>query len=415
MIGSGLSALAVVLGLERSRSVAVLVGPAQGRFDWYDERGTVPCAFHGPGGLGSHWHGVIPLCGQPLAASPIEQADADFVHLLRWFYPRQSFAIDRQAPSVFVPWKPIRPMAELTRLVRARPQLKLVSGSAQGFAVGSGGVDVRHEQGRILCRRLWVAAGALHTPQLLARASGAAVARPTVSDHVLSYIGLTNGVQRPQVRRGMQGVVFSAWYPRPGDPASMATKTSTQPAALYSLRPARFSYRRLDHAIEQRAVFGMPTGTAIAKIARRASPGLLAEALYNRFGLFPEADRYSVYAQIRLQDAYEVMPGPAAERGTVLRLRPEVLHTAVQTAREQHPFGELQLSKRAETYLPGIHLHRALNTETLHTLNINRDESPIQVVDASAIEDIGPEHHSFRMMVSAWSRAQRLQAHEPKV
>ena len=75
--------------------------------------------------------------------------------------------------------------------------------------------------------------------------------------------------------------------------------------ALYTLRPARFAFKRLDHGIEQRSTFGRPTGNGFVNIVRGASLGLFAEALYNRSGLFPNARVQSVYAQINVPDAYE--------------------------------------------------------------------------------------------------------------
>ena len=62
VIGSGLAALGTVLGLlaQPERRIVVLCGPVESSFLYYDDRRTVPCAFLGEGGLGSHWHGVIP-------------------------------------------------------------------------------------------------------------------------------------------------------------------------------------------------------------------------------------------------------------------------------------------------------------------------------------------------------------------
>ncbi|XIA64108.1 hypothetical protein ACFIOY_35105 [Bradyrhizobium sp. TZ2] len=73
--------------------------------------------------------------------------------------------------------------------------------------------------------------------------------------------------------------------------------------ALLTRRPARFDYRTLDHGIEQRAVYGLPTNSAVVKLLKTTSPGLVAEGLFNKFGLFPNSRVWSVYAQLLVDDA----------------------------------------------------------------------------------------------------------------
>src|ERR1700712_2767586 len=87
VIGSGLSALAVTMGLLAlpGRRVAVLCGPVAGSFRYYDERAAVPCAYAGHGGLGSFWHGVIPTS---LGRSGDKGQDQAFAELFSHFYPR---------------------------------------------------------------------------------------------------------------------------------------------------------------------------------------------------------------------------------------------------------------------------------------------------------------------------------------
>ncbi len=172
--------------------------------------------------------------------------------------------------------------------------------------------------------------------------------------------------------------------------------------ALYSLRPAAFGYRQLDHGIEQRAVFGLPTGSALTKIARRMSPGLMVEAFYIRFGFFGGTRLHSVYAQVSVRDAYELRGGalPLVARAPVIR-------AATDAARRAQPFAGLRESRRAELSLPGIHLHHSLDPAALLRAGINGTDSPLQVIDASVLTDIGPDHHSFKMLTSAHEQARR--------
>ena len=195
----------------------------------------------------------------------------------------------------------------------------------------------------------------------------------------------------PRIVRTGDGLLYPARY----DATDSAHAT-----ALYTLRPAAFAFRRLDHGIEQRAVFGLPTGNAVAKITRRMSPGLLVEAFYNRFGFFGGTRMHSVYAQTPAIDAYELGSGDTLLRPVAGRIR-----SATDAARAAQPFANLRMSQRPELAIPGIHLHHTLDLKALAEAGINTPDSPVQVVDASMLTNIGPDHHSFKMMLSAHARA----------
>ncbi len=413
VIGSGLAALGAVIGLEHSASVLVLTGPSAGRFSYYDARRTVPCAYLGAGGLGNDWHGVIPTGWRCNFGAT---SDEDFAATFACFYPHTPIRERLGTPGIFVPWRPIRPRRELRRLSAARGgRLTLRPELAERFSIGERGVEV-HAGGRVIrARRLWVAAGVLHTPALLERSLGAKLRRPVVSDHVFCYVGQADGLPVPRATRGWDGMFLPARYSEnaaEGAAADLganarghtgATEVSSNPGAnaLYSLRPARFAFRELDFGIEQRAVFGLPTGSAIAKIARRLSPGLLAEALFNRFGLWPDAARQSVYAQVLVSDAYVWREGEA----TPLQPRSNRIAAATDAARRDVPCDRVQLSRRPEMHIPGIHLHHSVDMAALKATGVNSADAPVQVVDASVLSAIGPDHHSFKMLVSAMTRA----------
>ena len=386
VIGSGLAALATVLGLPAKRRVLVLGGDALGAFSHYDSKGAVPCAFSGAGGLGQYWHGVIPMSGQHDFAPAGGDA---FEALLKHFYPRLSTQTHIGSSTLFVPWKPIRPAPQLAQIAeRAPAHLTVIAATAHQLRQGHGVAHVSSTAGEHSAPRVWVAAGAMHTPGLLARSFGGGIKRSHVSDHVLCYVGQVDGTPAPHTQITREGVFFPATH----DPHKQA---------LYTLRPARFSFRQLDYGIEQRAAFGLPTGGAVAKIMRSMSSGLLAEAFYNRFGILSKAARYSIYAQTPVDRAYALGEG-------LTPLLPDLalIEASADRARQQQPFAGATLSQRPDLYIPGIHLHHSVNTEVLAQQGINRRGDAIQVVDASVLDNIGSEHHSFKMMCAAYRRAQ---------
>lgn len=391
VIGSGLSALGAVLGLNPGRRILILAGPTVGEYSHYNAHRLVPCAYQGLGGLGNDWHGVIPLS---LVANFGGASPSEFVQLFARFFPHTRLEERLGKPLLFVPWRAIRPARELGDLSRRNPaELTLIGMSADRFGWGDSKVSVKATNGlEYHARRLWIAAGSIHTPGLVERSLGSGFSRGYVSDHAFCYVGLSNQTSVPSIQLTRDGALFPAQY-------AQGQRT------LYTLRPARFAFRKLDFGIEQRAVFGMPTGSAVAKILRRMSPGLLAEAFYNRFGAFPAADCYSVYGQTAVRDAYVLGSGSLPLTACTDNIR-----HATDLARGEAPIAGLQHSMRPDLYIPGIHLHHSIDLAALQASGINQSGAPVQIVDASIVPDIGPDHHSFKTMLLAFKLAQRAPA-----
>ena len=383
IIGSGLAALAAALGSSPDEKVLVLAGEPEGRYRFYNALRAVPCAFTGYGGLGNDWHGVIPM---RLEGTLTVEDFTEFTSFFGRFFPHAPVSDHAGRDAFFVPWQPIRPHRAWSALQAVRgSNLAIVPLQALQILEDGSGAAVRSGDGQThRARHVWVAAGCLQTPFLLDSSFGPGIARDHVSDHALCYVGMIGRRAGPRITRHREGAFFEAFYGERRD-------------TLYTLRPARFEYRRLDHGIEQRAVFGMPTGSAVRKIARRLSPGLLVEAFFNRFALFPQASCYSVYGQTAVRDAYTLRD---AEMPITARI--EVIAEATQSARERAPFADLQPSRRNDLYIPGIHLYHSVHVPALKSLGINEPGGSIQVVDASVIEDIGPEHPSFNVMFKAF-------------
>jgi len=392
VIGSGLTALATVIGLPPERRVLVVGGPVDGELRHYDDGRGVPSAYLGFGGLGRYWHGVIPT---GLNRNPDAIAPADFATLLHHFYPRTDAAAKIGRPWLFVPKRPIRTPAAWQRLQAARgDRLTISHALASSFASDTAAPSVTTGEGRFAGRRLWIAAGALHTPRLLAASLDSFDGvRSTVSDHSIVYVG--------QIDRRRHPHIPAPAIERSPDGYWMPSGFSDGGRGLFTLKPARFSYRTLDYGIEQRAAFGLPTGGVIAKILKASSLGLVAEALFNKFGLFGDAERLSAYAQVLVPDAYAFDAETAA-----LTARPAAIRAAIDEVRRTALWpDELVPSARPELFVNGIHLHHSVDVAALERRGINQPGALIQVVDASVANDIGAEHHSFKLMVSAFAKA----------
>ena len=393
VVGSGLSALGAVLGLPTNRRVLVIGGPTSGQFVYYTGDWTYPCACLGHGGLGTYWRGVISTAGQQNFAGA---SAGYFETLVRRFYPNTHISERWGKPWLFVPWRPVRPKDEWRRLKAERSnRLVFLHESVSRFTPGNRDVSVSTGNSTYRAKRVWLCAGALHSPALLDRSLERRVSRQFVSDHVSCYLGqidrLRTGVAPPRVQRTKDGVWLEGRYDEQG-------------RALYTLRPARFAFSRLDCSIEQRSAFRRRTGNGLHNILRSASLGLMAEVLYNNSGLFPNARMQSVYAQITVPDAHRFR-----SCDTQLSVRRDVVQSFVDDVRASCLWTQqMQTSRRPDIFLPSIHLHHSVDVDALTRAGVNGPTSRVQVVDASVLPDIGADHHSFKLMVAAFQRARLL-------
>ncbi len=393
IVGSGLTALATALGLAPTRRVLVLAGARTGQLQYYNDSRTVPRAFTGFGGLGNYWHGVIATGAW---SEPSDRADAEMRALLHRFYPRTDVGAKLGEPWMFIPRRPIRPAREWPRLIAERgDRVQIEQLDADRFEAGDGIVTV-HAGGQTFgARRLWLAAGTLHTPLLAEKSLGAHLMRPFVSDHMICYAG--------QIDRGAHPHVPAPLVERSPDGFWLKTSFDRDRTAVFMTKPARFGYTTLDYGIEQRMAFGLPTGGAVAKIARSYSPGLVSEALFNRFGVFPSAAMLSVYAQVLIRDAYRY-------RGPDQGLEAATANIAQAIADARSPWPEMIPTRRPDLYIQGIHLHHSIDLPALDATGLGHASSPVRIVDASILPDIGPEHPSFLTMARAYRTATQASA-----
>jgi hypothetical protein len=392
IIGSGLTALATAYGLGPRNRVCVLAGSEQPELQWYDDTSRIPCANSGFGGLGAYWHGVIPMGASPAF---FEVDRVLFDELFSRFYP-QTLKSRFGQPWLFVPYRPIRPAQHWKKLCEERKNLSIINGKVDRIERIGHIWKAYMEGGSYQTRRIWLGAGALATPALLENSLGfSGSARRSVSDHVILYLGQLNRrihqqVLSPHIERETSGVWMPASYDVTG-------------TGLVTTKPARFSYATLDYGIEQRSAFGLPISGLLAKLCSAGSLGLISESLFNKLGLFPNADRLSAYAQIQISDAYQMNLNDS-------RLTPNIerIQKGIRDFRAALQWPELECTKKPNLFIRGIHLHNSVDMKVLAKTGA-LDDGNLMVVDASGIDNIGPEHHSFRMMVRAYSLAKGTQ------
>jgi hypothetical protein len=386
IIGSGLAGLGVMLGLAQSRrSVGVLVDE-RSVIRHYPETQT-PAQHLGHGGLGEYWHGVIPL---NLRYRPKHFDEAAWENLLDRFYPDAPL---RTRKGLFVPKAPIRAADQFDMLL-ARQDATRVDGHAIGIAANANSTVVTLEDGRTIeAGRCWLAAGAIGTAKLL-MASGLIARIPrAVSDHVIGYAG--------HVQRSAETKFYFEDFARISGGTVMPSRFDESGNFLFTLRPARFDFAARDSGIAKRAVFGQPARRAVVGVARSLSPGLVSEALFNKFGLFRSSRQYSVYFQSAIKVALMLDVD-----GQLTRPKGFGVEPTVERGIRQCPFPNLDPTRLTDLFIPGIHLHGTISAEEERQFDDGSPNAAIQLVDAATLRAIGPEHHSFAMMARAFAMAE---------
>lgn len=386
IIGSGLTSLAILMGLPRGRRVKVIGGSSIGEFNYYSGLSASPCEYKGLGGLGNYWHGVIPVsCRSMFGQVGLD----DFVSFFKFFYP--SANIDKYVGSdrLFVPSKPIRPLAHIKNLLLERGDPPLVAALVDRVSVQSKHCIVSVGDLEIKARNVWFAAGALGTARLLGASFGANVVFSKASDHIIKYMGYVDGADQVRLNKVNGGIYFPCFY-------------SADEQRIFTLRPAHFDFKPLDQGIEHRSAFGHPASNVVSKVLRSLSPGLIMEALYNRYGIISRPARFNVYCQSRCVAAQkiDILSKPIAAENLAIQ-------EAISLAKNTVPYKGIVLSKRDDLYLNGIHLHHTVNDFALNFLLGEDKRKRLKIVDASNVSDIGGDHHSFKLMISAYDQARK--------
>ncbi|APC05349.1 hypothetical protein AOC10_01795 [Polynucleobacter asymbioticus] len=394
VIGSGLTSLATILGLPKGRKICVLAGLDTPHIQYYDSVSCIPSSNLGRYGLGSYWHGVIPTCDLN-AIGPLDINS--YSSLFNYFYPGELINDRVNCPWIFIPFQPIRPSNYWRRIRQEKYEdLNFLKVLATSIHEDSRGWRVTTSEGFVFYgSRVWIGAGALGTSKILLNSpqfSGSV--RGTASDHLIIYLGQLDRQKYPNqtapvVSRGRRGVWLKSIYDEVNQ-------------ALITTKPAYFDYKQLDRGIEQRNAFGLPASGVVGKLFNSRSPGLLFEAAFNKWGFFPNSSKLNVYAQIRVKDGYVI----DFDKNQLHPIQGNI-ENRISQLHSNLEWPELNKTKRKDLFIRGIHLHRTVNRKGCLDFELNKMYPTFSIVDSSIIENIGPEHHTFKTMVHAYMQAKK--------
>ena len=386
VIGSGLTALSVVMGLDESKRVLVLGGRQSTTLIYYPKNGNIPFLNLASGGLGNFWHGVIPLFDNVYFQNYQKDRKVNF---LRKFYTKIIFSDSELKNGIFVPYFPIRPRKHFKKILAKNRNLEYFNTEADKFQVIGNKIVVDSGGRKFFCKRLWIAAGTLCTARLLECSGFQSLTNKHLSDHFIIYLGQIRKNELScdkiiKIKQNKYGYSFIPFL--------------RNDSILVTARPAFFDYKKLDYGISQRQVFGLPTGSMITKLLKTSSPGLICESIFNKTGQLSNANLYNIYAQVNVKNSFT-----RTNKTFELKQNTEVIKNQLINISHSIITPDFVPTQLSENFFPAIHLHGSVDKDNaIEKLNINNSDSNIYIVDPSIAADLGPEHHIFKFMQNAY-------------
>lgn len=348
----------------------VIVADGEGGAVTRDSDG-VPLMGDGPGGLASLWHNVISLR---------ESLAIDYELTSRLM--RQFFGIRRELSEMadwnFVPYVPFRPKIRRYRRLLRDPLTRIIDAGTH--------LELRLQSGvRVKSRCAVLSAGFFRSLELL-EASGLIKRVTSFNNHVVGYGGVIEGgqVATPLVRHSPAGVFFR--------------ELCHSSDLSITARPSRFGFSARTASRHQTIYTSTNVGRIIANIVMSGSMGLVSEALFNRFGLFPSARQYNLWVQRRVQVPVD---DGATELEAAMRYR-------------SAPFkGEINnVSFQVPSPVSGIHFHGGVAVEQLESRDDGRTYSLCggKLLLATPIDSryLYSGHHTFTVVVRYAPRMQSM-------
>jgi hypothetical protein len=386
VIGSGLTATGYVMGaIEKGKKILVisdLQSSSKSNINYYPHIKT-PLYTDEHGGLGNYWHGVIPL------DIYTESELATFESFLNKFYPRVNLSGKIESRH-FVPYCPIRPKSIFNKYIKnSSIEVKFERVIKIDF---DGSKWIIMTEKSILCAfKLTISAGAIGTARILYRSPIFKFSRfGFFSDHVIFFAGqVKSSNYDQQMLRSRSGI-----FPK------IFSINKFNADIKFILRPAAFDFKLLGGNLKARNVFANSGIKLYTKLFENRSLGLINEAVYNKFGISLNTDISNIYMQVPIINSYSL----DRESGSIKCIESTIKKSLeIHTKFLKENLQDFVAQSHQNSWFPGIHLFRSIDYFELET--VKSFASSLKIVDSTVIQDIGYQHHTFKLMFDAYKTA----------
>ncbi|MAJ37335.1 MAG: hypothetical protein CMC19_05315 [Flavobacteriaceae bacterium] len=387
IIGSGMAALGVSEALDQQNKIyhTRLIHAKTSKIK-YHELSSPEKSIESieNGGNSNLWHSVI---------SNFLDQDDNFA-TFRWFFENlyPNSIKNLQQPSFsFIPIFPIRPLKKLT--TKKKKLNNLIDDTIIYIEKNETAKILIHGiKSSYTTENLYLCTGSISSLKLLSDSGFIKTYESTISDHLVGYFGQFRGpLRNKQIIRTLNGH-FKKFH-----------EIKLNNRSLYvTLRPANFDFKDITKANEFRNFFGRSSKSIYISLLSKINPGLVLEALYNKFGIeFNLSGVYNIVGHIESKNTVSIK-SPPFTKPTILYNEKEIIFSDE----------EIELIKN---YLKGLGVKTEIiiNKKTpvspgLHFLNSNLKEElsnlpkGLKLFSTILFKDESPKHPTFDLMTSSY-------------
>ena len=373
IIGSGPASLGVLSSVPKNMSVAILTPSSHPEFT-KDSQGDFAYRNAFGGGLDA-WHGVSSF-ELFFDHFPCEH-NAAFLFFNQMYRENEKVFENLIESGIYIPTKKIS-INNLKTKIQELNCDELID-TAIELIDNDINIFVKAKSGSIFCaKKIILCAGAFGTMNLLCN-SDLGEKQLSLSNHINGYLSLNNSASNSmnKVYRGKQGHIKKV-----SRGIVLGKKYMTY------MRPANFDFKNKLKLIRHKSIYSRNTNQIYKNVLMSTSPGLLIEALYNRYGYW-YGDSANTYFQIEADGIYTY------DKGNV-NLNPEALKQFLDKLRSNDLFtGVID-----ETIVSGIHYFNSVSPSREVGFITNQSDwnRKILLADTSYMKTIGATHHTFSVM-----------------
>ena len=374
IVGSGPIALSVLSKIPHNLSVAVVSHGLGLGFD-KDSYGDLSFAKMFGGGL-SGWHGVI---SPNLYLEHFPKKIENFYEFFHRFYPETvTFTNSLTDNSIYVPRKKIA--CNHLKKIFEEKGVNLYVDEINRLEVNDSFATAISNTEKFRAKKIILAAGAIGTAKLLQQ-SDLGVVNNYIGNHLNGYADLNISITQDQVKTifGDKGHIKKTV-----NGSILNNKYMVYP------RPSAFDFRHKKNLSKFKTIYSRKESDVIKNIVKSLSPGLILEAIYNRYGYWFLTNLANNYFQIESNSIYSL------DKNFNVVVDEGNLNAYLKNLKINNIFKHADLS----TIVSGIHFYNTVKPDDSigGATDYNSWNNRLIVSDSSTMTSIGGSHHTFSLM-----------------
>jgi hypothetical protein len=393
IVGMGISALGVLEALCKNESLDVLVVDYNDNEDDYYYFDFLKRKFgkSGNGGNSDLWHGVV----SKLKYQSNEYYDKYFDYFLKLYYPEISSS--ELNTKSFIPHRPMRPKKIIS--TKFKDKCNFYNSKLLKFEYSEGGTILYFSNAKLKTGKLWMCAGVQGTLKVLNESKCLSRRKYYIDEHFVGYFG--------QIKTLGRTYLDTVTYCDSGHLKEFITIKESHGLSMYlNVRPAHFGFKNINYAAKFRGFFGRKSSSIVVGLLYKLNPGLILEAMYNKFGLTLPASLFNVVGHVEIIKSlvYDVPSGTFSYSQNRLNI------STFDAKNLFNAFGNRFILSNPVDLSPGLHLMNINDSFMIDyidddLLSAGISGKGIYICSGISLKTRSPEHPSFSLLVYSYMKA----------